>query len=560
MRPFLPGLALILSLTASAGAQHEHGAMPAPGNGVQERPRLLSGFGNSRFRVTTRSRQAQRYFDQGLDLCFAFNHDEAVRSFEEAARLDPGCAMAYWGIAYACGPNINLPMDEFHGARAYKEVQRALVLAPKASARERAYIEALSNRYGVPPVADQHALDVAYADAMRGVTEKYPADLDAATLFAEAMMDLRPWDYYAVDGTPNPGTDEIVSTLEGVLRKNPKHVGAIHLYIHAVEASNDPGRAARYAERLPNLAPRAGHLVHMPTHVYIRTGRYDEVSTLNARAIEADKKYLGPGRLQLDPSKGMDVYRFMYYTHNIHMRWAGLCMEGRSADAVAAARDVGVAAPVEAIRMMPPAEFLSPVVYYTFARFGKWDDMLNEPAPPADLRFATGIWHYGRALAHIAKGQLSDALAERDSVTAIEAATPAEAVIGVQNSTRDVLHVAAQTASGKLALAQRHPEEAVRILREAVGAQDRLRFDEPPIWYYASRQSLGAALILTGRPAEAEAVFREDLKRNPGSGWSLYGLMLAQRATGDLTAAAETEKELKKAWAWSDITPSVTLL
>jgi tetratricopeptide (TPR) repeat protein len=555
MKRTLPILLLLLSFAPCAAAQPERAPAPAA-----VRPPLLSGFGNARFQITTRSRQARRYFEQGLNCCYAFNHEEAIRAFEEAARLDPNCAMAHWGIAYACGPNINLPMDEAHAKRAYEEVQKALALAPKASARERAYITALARRYSDPPAADQHALDAAYSDAMREVMKRYPADLDAATLFAESMMDLRPWDLYAADGTPNPGTEEIVSTLEHVLRKNSRHVGAIHFYIHAVEASSDPARALPYAERLPNLAPAAGHLVHMPTHLYLRLGRYGEVSTLNARAIEADKKYLGPDRLTVDPSKGLDVYRVMYYTHNLHMRWAGLCMEGRSADAVAAAREVAASVPPEVVRMMPPMELWSPVVYYTFARFGKWDEMLEEPAPPPDLRFATGMWHYGRALAFASKGRLLDALTEWDSLVAIERETPEDAMIGAGNRTRAVLHLAARIAAGKLALKQGHPEDAVRILREAVEAQDGLRYDEPPIWYYSARQSLGAALILTGRAAEAEATFRDDLRRWPANGWSLYGLMLAQRATGDLTASEETGRELKKAWAWSDVTLSITLL
>lgn len=541
----------------------------APGSGAQAggaaassavKPRLLSGFGNARFHITSRSRQARRYFEQGLNCCYAFNHEEAIRAFEEAARLDPNCAMAHWGIAYACGPNINLPMDEAHAKRAYAEVQKALALARKASGRERAYIRALAKRYSDPPAADRHALDAAYAGAMRELMRRYPADLDAATLFAESMMDLRPWDFYAADGTPKPGTEEIVSTLERVLKKNPRHVGAIHFYIHAVEASSNPGRALPYAERLPNLAPAAGHLVHMPTHIYLRLGRYGQVSKLNARAIEADRKYLGPKRLRVDLSKGLDLYRLMYYTHSIHMRWQGLCMEGRSADAIKAAREVEAGVPPAAVRMMPPMEFWSPVVYYTFVRFGKWDEMLSEPAPPADLRFAKAMWHYGRALAEIAKGRLLDAAAERDSVAGIEAETPEDARIGAGNRTKGVLRVAERIASGKLVLAQRRPDDAIRILRDAVEAQDGLRYDEPPIWYYGSRQSLGAALILTGRAAEAESAFREDLKQFPANGWSLYGLMLAQRATGDLTASAETEKEFRKAWAWSDVAASITLL
>ena len=375
--PLCP-LLLLLLLASPVRAQHDHDAMAAPAGGA---PILMKGFGDVHHPVTTRSREAQRFIDQGLALCYGFNHDEAVRSFEEAARLDPDCAMAHWGIAYACGPNINLPMDAEHGKRAYDEIQKAL--AGKAGPAERDYIEAMAKRYANPPAGDQHVMDQAYADAMREVVKKHPNDLDAAVLFAESLMDLRPWNFWTIDGKAQPGTDEMVATLERVLKKDPKHIGAIHFYIHAVEASSDPHRADKYASKLPSLAPAAGHLVHMPTHIYIRTGRYDDVVGLNTKALEADRAYLGPDRL----AHGTDIYRLMYYTHNLHMRWAGYMMSGRSADAVAAAHDVVAAVPVDVIRAMPPAEFLCPPVYFTEVRFGKWDDILKEPAPPADLRY-----------------------------------------------------------------------------------------------------------------------------------------------------------------------------
>jgi tetratricopeptide (TPR) repeat protein len=544
IRRSLLGFALLLLLLpALSAAQHEHGSMSAGSGGVP----LMKGIGDVRHRVMTRSKEAQQYFDQGLAFCFAFNHDEAVRAFEEAARLDPDCAMAHWGIAYACGPNINMPMDAEHGRRAYDEVQKAL--AGKASPAEHDYIAALARRYANPPAGDQHALDQAYADAMRELVQKYPADLEAAVFFAESMMDLRPWDYWTLDGKPQPGTDEIVSTLERVLKKDPKHVGAIHFYIHAVEASPDPGRADKYAAKLPSLAPAAGHLVHMPTHIYIRTGRYDDVVDLNTRAINVDRAYLGPERI----AKGTDLYRLMYYTHNIHMRWAGYVMTGRSAEAIAAAHDVVGSVPLDAVRAMPPAEFWTPIVYLTEARFGKWDDILKEPAPPADLRYATAVWHYARGLASAAKGNLDQATVERDSLAAIEGATPPEAMIGTDNSTKAVLHVATATLTGEIAAGQGKTDEAIASVEEAVKAQDGLRYDEPQIWYYPVRHSLGPLLLRAGRAADAERVYREDLRQNPRNGWSLRGLAQALKAEGDAAAASATEKEFEKSWARADV-------
>ncbi len=541
----IPGLLLLLLFAAPSRAQHEHGPMSAAGGGAVP---LMKGLGIVHHVVTTRSTEAQKYFAQGLALCFGFNHDEAVRSFEEAARLDPDCAMAHWGIAYACGPNINLPMDTEHGKRAYDEVQKAL--GGKASPAEHDYIAAMAKRYGNPPAGDQHVFDLSYADAMRELVKKYPRDEDAAVLFAESMMDLRPWDFWTIGGRPQPGTEEIVSTLERVLKKNPKHIGAIHFYIHAVEASPDPGRADRYAARLPSLAPAAGHLVHMPTHVYIRTGRYSDVVDLNTQAIQADRAYLGPERLE----KGTDVYRLMYYTHNIHMRWAGYVMSGRSADAAAAARDVVNSVPLDAVRAMPPMEFWTPMVYFTEARFGKWDAIMNEAAPPADLRFTTAVWHYARGLACVARGQLDLAAVERDSLAAIEAATPPDAILGVANSTKAVLHVATTTLSGEIDAGRGNMDAAIASLEDAVKCQDALRYDEPQIWYYPVRHSLGPLLLKAGRATDAERVYRDDLRQNPGNGWSLLGLAQALKAKGDASTAAATEKEFRKVWARSDVT------
>jgi len=537
------GFLLAASAAASiaAGADHEHGAPPSPSG----TPPLFTGLGTHHFPVTTKSPKAQIYFDQGIRLVYAFNHDEAIRAFREAARLDPSCAMAHWGVAYALGPNINLPVDAEREKLAHEEVAKGLTLAPKATARERAYIAALSKRYTADPNPDYHALDVAYADAMRALTKKFPNDLDAATLFAEALLDVRPWDYWTLDGKPQPGTQEIVSTLEGVLKRSPNHIGAIHYYIHAVEASPHPERAVRYADRLARLAPSAGHLVHMPSHLYIQVGRYNEVSELNRKAIAADRAYI-------DQEKPQGVYPLMYYTHNIHMRWAGLTFQGRSADALRAARSVVGAVPPDAVRKMPPMEFWLPVPYYAMARFGKWEDILKEPAPPSDLRFTTGMWHYARGVARAATGEDGLAAVERDSVAVIAAATPADAMAGI-NASRPLLELAATVLSGEIALRRGSHEDAIRIFREAVAKQDSLRYDEPPPWYYPVRQSLGLALLKAGRAEEAERVYREDLKRYPGNGWSLYGLMESLNARGRVTEATQARARFKKAWARADV-------
>jgi tetratricopeptide (TPR) repeat protein len=505
---------------------------------------LFDNLGTLHHPITTTSPQAQLYFDQGLRLVYAFNHDEANRAFTEAARLDPNCAMAYWGIAFTLGPNYNLPVDAERDRAAYAAIQKAIALAPNASDAERAYIEAIAKRHVADPNADRKALDAAFADAMREVAKRYPDDLDAATLFAESMMNLRPWGLWTHEGQPAPGTEEIVATLEAVLQRDPNHPGAIHYYIHTVEASNQPERAEPFADRLGKLTPGAGHLVHMPSHIYIRVGRYHDAAEVNAKAAAVDAAYIEKYDIQ-------GPYRMMYYPHNIHFFWAAATFEGRSKEALQAARDFSAKLPVEMVRQMPMVEGFVPTYLFALVRFGKWQEILKQPAPPADLKYSTGMWHYARGWAFAATKQLKKAAAEHAQLAAIAAATPPEAQI-LQNSSVDLLNLASSVLAGEIAAKQGKIDEAVQLLETAVRQQDALQYEEPPP-YYPVRQSLGAVLLKAGRAKEAEAVYREDLKRNPENGWSLYGLTQSLRAQKKNEGATETEQRFRKAWAKADI-------
>jgi len=541
-------LILFVSMAPALADQH-HSSSTSPSTP----PPLFDNLGTLHHPITTKSPQAQRYFDQGLRLVYAFNHDEATRSFQEAARLDPECAMAYWGIALTLGPNYNLPTDSDRAKTAYEATQKALALASGVSEPERVYIEAIAKRYSATPEADRKALDIAYADAMREVARRYPADHDAATLFAEALMDLRPWDLWTLDGQPQPGTLEIVATLESVLKKKPDHPGAIHYYIHAIEASPQPEKAAPFADRLAALTPGAGHLVHMPSHIYIRTGRYREAAESNARATAVDKEYIEKHNIQ-------GIYRMMYYPHNIHFGWAALSMEGRSAEALLTAREVAAQTSVEMMQQMPALEFIPPTPLFALARFGKWEDILKEPAPPAELQYTTGIWHYVRGLALAALGRLYDATSERDKVAAIAADMPADRTLGDNTPATTLLQIAEKTLAGEIAARQDQAANAVRFLEEAVRLQDGLPYTEPPPWYYPVRQSLGAVLLAAGRAAEAEAVYRKDLEQNPENGWSLYGLARSLHTQRKVAEATAVEQRFQKAWARADVKLSASRL
>jgi len=535
--------ALVLTLTAVLGAtpaaaQHAHGhaaaAAPIP---------MFTGLGDVHHPIGTKSTKAQKIFDQGLRLCFAFNHDEAIRSFKEAARLDSSCAMPWWGVALALGPNINLPMSPEAETQALDALRRAQALEAGAPEADRAYIDALATRYAAPAGENRAARDSAYANAMRDLMKRYPKDADAAVLCAESLMDLRPWDLYDASGAPKPGADEIVSILEGVMKAHPRHTGALHFYIHAVEASANPERGEAAADRLAKLTPEAGHLIHMPSHIYLRVGRYADAVALNARAIRVDREYLKRYDVQ-------SIYRMMYYPHNIHMRWSALCSAGRSAEAAAAAKDLEEAVPWEMVHQMPPMEFFRAVAYYTPARFGKWSEILALPAPPADMPVTTAIWHYARGLALAALGRGTEAAAEQDSLAAITARIPADAYFGL-NPARPLLDFATALLDGEIAGRSGRTDDAVRLLTHAAGLQDSLRYDEPPPWYGTARQALGAVLMGAGRTRDAAEVYREDLKRFPENGWSLYGLAEAVKASGE--ASGPERERFKKAWRYADV-------
>ena len=520
--------------------------MTAGAAGAADVP-LMTGLGSVHHVVVTKSPLAQKYFDQGLRLCYAFNHDEAIRAFREAARLDPTCAMAHWGIAYALGPNVNFPVDKDREAQACIEVATARTLAAKTNAHERAWVEALSKRYSDNAQADLHALDQEYADAMRDLAAKYPEDLDASTLYAEALLTVHPWDWWTHDGKPQPGVNEAIAALQRVLKKNPSHTGANHFYIHAVEESPSPGRAILSANRLAGLAPNAGHLVHMPSHLYLRIGRYHDASVLNQKALAVDRAYI-------EKEKPQGIYPLMYYTHNFHMAYAAMMFEGRGKECIAMARSAADQVDPDMIAKMPemaPMEFWKPVPYYALTRFERWNEILHEPAPAPFLRYTTGMWHYARGMAYAAQGQSDLAAAERDSVAAIQAALPPDAIAGL-NASAAVLKVAFHALEGELAMRAGRTTEAVDRYREAVASEDSLHYDEPPAWYHPTREMLGAALVKAGKPAEAVTVYKEELKQYPGNGWALHGLSEALSASGRITEAMSTKKRFTRAWVHAD--------
>jgi len=508
---------------------------------------LYTGLGIVHHAVATRSPLAQKYFDQGLRLCYAFNHDEAIRAFREAARLDPSCAMAHWGIAYALGPNVNFPVDPDREKEAFGEVATARTLAAKTNAHERAWIEALGKRYSDDPKADLHALDQAYADAMRGLAATYPQDLDASTIYAEALLTVHPWDWWSHDGKPMEGTNDAIAALQRVLKKSPTHTGANHLLIHACEESPAPGRAILAANRLAALAPNAGHLVHMPSHIYLRIGRYHDATELNRKAIAVDRAYI-------EKEKPQGIYPLMYYTHNMHMAYAAMSFEGRSKEAITMARTAASQVDPAMIRKMPemaPMEFWLPVPYYAMARFQKWNEILREPAPPADMRFTSGMWHYARGVALAATGKPDEAQTEHDSLAAIASTISPQVVVGL-NMAAPLLHVAQLSLEGEMAIRAGRYQDAVDRYTATAAAEDSLHYDEPPAWFYPSREALGNALLKAGKPAEAEAAFREDLKRYPGNARSLYGLAESLTARGRVTEALKAKKRFARAWARAD--------
>lgn len=547
--------AVALALATTTGCAT--GSAPAPTTQVAPAAPAVSaplfdGLGDHQMEITTRSPQAQRYFDQGLTLAYAFNHAEAARSFREAARLDPECAMCHWGIALVLGPNINAPMDPGDVPEAWRASREAQRLAPQATPRERDLIEALAHRYEAEPGADRSGLDAAWAEAMREVMKKYPDDLDAATLFAEAVMDKNPWNYWEADGSPRPFTPELLEVLESVIARDPEHPGALHLYIHATEASPNPRRAEEEADRLAHLVPAAGHLVHMPGHTYIRIGRYADAVAANRRAEAADEAYITACRSQ-------GIYPLGYYPHNSHFRWVAAAFAGMSEEAIEAALKVRRQVGRPDVKHLHASADWAHLQHYdasplfAWARFAKWDEILAEPEPERGLLYSRGIRHYARGLALLRTGRAAAAPAELAALDAIVAEPElADWKIAGFNSYQKVLTLARHVLAGEIAAAAGRTDEAVASLREALEYEDTLIYQEPPDWYVPVRQILGAVLLEAGRVAEAEAAYREDLDVLPDNGWSLFGLAQALDAQGRAAEAQATRTRLAEIWQEAD--------
>jgi len=508
---------------------------------------LMNGLGDLHHPVSTHSAEVQQFFDQGLRLIFAFNHDEAARSFQHAAELDPKLAMAYWGIAEAVGPNYNDPASEDRFKQAHQAIQKAVDLSSGASASERAYINAMAKRFPADPKSDRRRAAEEYRDAMREVSKSYPDDLDAATLFAESGMDLHPWGLWNQDGTPLEGTNEIIATLESVIRRDPNHLGAVHYYIHAVEASPSPERALAGANRLAALAPSAGHIVHMPAHVYIRTGDYDAAVRTNEAAAKVDEAYI-----QATGAKG--IYPGMYYSHNLHFIAIAASMDGDFAQSKQAA-DRLVAHVQPMIHDMPMLEGFLTVPTAVLLRFEKWDDVLKIPQPDVNLKTATVFWHYGRGMALAGTGKPEEAEKEHKLIVDSKNATPEGAIFAppFNNKTKSILQIADDVLAAKIAMARHDMTSAIARLKNAVAVQDTLKYGEPPDWYFPVRESLGAARMMNGDATGAEQVFRADLDRNPRNPRSLFGLLESLKKQGRTYDSGFVENEFQNAWKGSPL-------
>jgi tetratricopeptide (TPR) repeat protein len=524
-----------------AGSEEIHSA--APDGSMAPR---LQNLGKHTFQVTVKSERAQLFINQGINLAYGFNHAEAGRAFSEAARLDPECAMAYWGQALVLGPNINAPMDPKNEQAAYELSRKALALNSKASPREQAYIEALAERYSGNP-EDRSKRDRAYADAMRKLHQQFPDDLDAAALFAESMMDLRPWDYWMRDGLPYPGTDEIVITLKSVMERNPDHPGALHFWIHLMEATDNPESAEAAADRLLQLVPGAGHLVHMPSHIYVRIGRFADAVHSNTLAIRSDEDYITQCRIQ-------GFYPVSYYPHNVHFLWHAETMLGHSSAALTAARKVVEKVTPEVLREAPMLQFFAAVPYHAMVRFGRWDEILKEPRPGYEAPLVVGMYHFARGMALSAKRQFSQSLTELESLRKlVQDPAVAKIALWTPNSVGTILSIAMAVLEGDMAARQGDYDRAIAQLDRGTRLQDGLTYIEPPDWGVPVRHVLGAVLLEAGRPAEAEAVYWEDLRRNSENGWAFFGLAQALRAQGKRELAEIIEQRFRRAWPDADI-------
>ncbi len=545
------GCASAVGAQGAPSGGHVHYVQPPPAQAAQTSatgaiaPRLQN-LGSHTFPVSTRNHDAQTFMNQGLNLAYAFNHAEARRAFREAARLDSELAMAYWGQALVLGPNINALMEPNEEPQAYELVQKAMSLKGRGTAREQAYIEALAERYS-GRAADRQPRDVAYADAMRRVHERFPDDLDAAMLYVESVMDLRPWGYWQRDGAPHARTDDIVRLTEQVLTRHPQHPGAVHMYIHLMEGTATPEKAEQAADTLLMLMPAAGHMVHMPAHIYQRVGRYADAIKSNQLAIAADEDYISQCRAQ-------GLYPMAYYPHNIHFLWFAATADGQSKVAIESARQLASKIDDDTLKNLPLTAGFRMVPYYALTRFGRWDEMLSEPEPPAFSAVLRAVWHYGRGLSLVAKNQIPAAEQELRRLIALTGDPAMKESLFSPNSAAAIVAPAPAVLAGEIAAARGDYDLAISQLDRAVRLEDSLVYTEPSEFHFPPRLALGAILLQAGRAAEAETVYWEDLRRNRENGWALFGLLQALRAQNKSAEAALTESRFKTAWSRADVT------
>lgn len=549
---FVVGLSALFAATAFAQTM-DHSAM----HPSEAQVRLLQGIGNADHPIATKNPEAQQYFDQGLNYIFAFNHEEARRSFEKAAELDPLAPMPLWGVALAVGPNYNdIDIGHERATKAMLALEQARRLAVNAPAEERGYVEALSSRYGKDASGAPEVRGQAYANAMAALTKQFPADPDAAVLFAESLMDLNPWKLWAPDGTPAENTLLIVSTLQGVLAQHPNDVGANHLLIHAVEASPEASIAKASADRLRTLAPNAGHLVHMPAHIYERIGNYDGAAASNRQAVQVDQAYFKAAHIE-----GVEnMYYTMYYVHNIHFLAASCSMEGNNICTQKAAKEL-VAELMPGVKDNPQTEWFTPTEPWMLVRFNHWTTILDATLPSKEQTpVLNGMWHYARGCAYAATGDLEKARQERDIVSRVAASLPAPLAVDFNNPATEVFTLATLALDARIDEAAGKRSEAIAAWKDAVVHWDKLAYNEPPDWYYPVRESLGGALLRDHQAKEAEAVFRADLKINAGNGRSLYGVWQSLLMQGRTAEAAKAEAAFREAWKHSDTQLSVAAL
>ena len=559
IRIALLGLLGSLALAGCGGETgSQSGADPMQSLAQRAGAPLFEGMGDYHMPITTADPDAQRYFDQGMVLAFGFNHAESIRSFRAAQTLDPSCAMCFWGEALATGPNINVTsngkaiMAPAERASARAAIDQALALIDGVTPKEKDWIRALDQRYDGQADTPRDPLDRAWADALADMAVRYPDDTTVTSVYAEALMNTMPWDYWGPDGEAKPDTQAVIASLEAVMDADPDHPLALHLYIHALEASSNAAKAEPAADRLANLVPGSGHLVHMPSHIYFRVGRYQDSALANIRAAEVDEAYIAQCNAQ-------GFYPALYYPHNIHFLWASATMQGQSALSLDSARRVVANVRVEQVEQFPTIQFFRTVPMLSLVRFARWEEILEEPEPYEPFAFARAIWHYGRGVAHAALGDAEAALVELAAIEALEPEVD-EIFMGNVYPARDLLEIAKSLLRGEMAYRAGDAANAVLAFEEAVALQDALPYTEPPFWYYPTRQSLGAALLASNRLAEAQAVFEEDLEQYPMNGWSMFGLAEALRRQGDEAKAEQVTARFETVWQFADVSLATSIL